>query len=99
MGESSDATAPMGVPVQQFAVFLQNRAGSLEALIQLLKQARVELLGFSVQDSRDATVARIVTSDPDTSQQPNGSYNYHVASCGYLRQCKPSTATCNVVIV
>ena len=38
MGESSDATAPMGEPVQQFAVFLQNRAGSLEALIQLLKQ-------------------------------------------------------------
>ena len=31
--------------------------------------ARVELLGFSVQDSRDATVARIVTSDPDTAQQ------------------------------
>lgn len=69
MGDSSDATAPMGEPVQQFAVFLQNRAGSLEALIQLLKQARVELLGFSVQDSRDATVARIVTSDPDTAQQ------------------------------
>ena len=67
MGDSSDATAPMGEPVQQFAVFLQNRAGSLEALIQLLKQAQVELLGFSVQDSRDATVARIVTSDPDLS--------------------------------
>ena len=55
MGDSSDAIAPMGVPVLQFSVFLQNRAGSLEALIQLLHQSRVELLGFSVQDSRDAT--------------------------------------------
>ena len=69
MGEGSDATAPMGEPVQQFSVFLQNRAGSLELLIRLLQQSRVELLGFSVQDSRDATVARIVTSDPDSTQQ------------------------------
>ena len=69
MADSSDATTPMGEPVQQFAVFLQNRAGTLEALIQLLKQARVELLGISVQDSRDATVARIVTTDPETTQQ------------------------------
>jgi len=69
MGEASDAIAPMGAPVLQFSVFLQNRAGSLEALIQLLHQSRVELLGFSVQDSRDATVARIVTSDPESTQQ------------------------------
>ena len=69
MGDSADATVPMGAPVQQFSVFLQNRAGSLEALIRLLHQSRVEMLGFSVQDSRDATVARIVTSDPEITQQ------------------------------
>ncbi len=69
MGESSDATKPIGAPVRQFSVFLQNRAGSLESLIRLLHQSRVEMLGFSVQDSRDATVARIVTSDPETTQQ------------------------------
>ena len=67
MGERSDATVPMGAPVRQFSVFLRNEAGSLEALIELLHQSRVELLGFSVQDSRDATVARIVTSDPELS--------------------------------
>ena len=69
MGGSSDATKPIGAPVLQFSVFLQNRAGSLEAVIRLLHQARVEMLGFSVQDSSDATVARIVTSDPDITQQ------------------------------
>lgn len=69
MGERSDATVPVGAPVRQFSVFLRNEAGSLESLIQLLHQARVELLGFSVQDSRDATVARIVTSDPDSTIQ------------------------------
>ena len=69
MGQPSDATKPMGEPVVQFSVFLQNRAGSLEALIRLLHHSRVEMLGFSVQDSRDATVARIVTSDPEATQQ------------------------------
>ena len=68
MGGSS-ATKPMGGPVVQFSVMLQNEAGALEALIGLLHTARVELLGLSVQDSRDAAVARIVTSDPDITQQ------------------------------
>ena len=58
-----------GEPVRQFAVMLPNRAGSLEALMHLLHQSRVELLGLGVQDSRDATVARIVTSDPDITEQ------------------------------
>ena len=66
MGEASDATAPMGEPVQQFSVFLQNRAGSLELLIRLLHQSRVELLGFSVQDSFDVTILRLVLTEPDT---------------------------------
>ena len=69
MGETSDATKPIGAPVLQFSVFLRNRAGALESVIRLLHQSRVEMLGFSVQDSSDATVARIVTSDPETTQQ------------------------------
>lgn len=37
--------------------------------MRLLHLSRVELLGLGVQDSRDATVARIVTSDPDITEQ------------------------------
>ena len=66
---SSDVTKPMGEPVRQFSVFLQNRVGSFESLMRLLHQSRIELLGFSVQDSSDATVARIVTSDAEATQQ------------------------------
>lgn len=69
MPESSELTKPMGEPVRQFSVFLQNHAGQLERLIRLLHQSRVEMLGFSVQDSRDAAVARIITSDPDATEQ------------------------------
>ncbi len=60
---------PGGRLVTQFAVMLQNRAGAFEALLSLLNQSHIELLGISVQDSRDATVARIVVSDPETAAQ------------------------------
>ena len=62
-------TKPPGSPVRQFSVMLQNRAGSMEALLRLLQKEGVELLGMSIQDSRDATVARIVLSDPDEAQR------------------------------
>lgn len=63
------ATKPPGSPVRQFSVMLQNRAGAMEALLRLLQGEGVELLGMSIQDARDATVARIVVSDPDTAQR------------------------------
>ena len=62
-------TKEMGPKIRQFSVLLANRAGALEALIQLLHKGKIELLGLSVQDSRDAAVARIVTSDSETTEQ------------------------------
>ena len=56
-----------GAPVRQFSVMLPNRAGALAAIVKLLRAANVEVIGLSVQDSRDATVARLVVSDPDTA--------------------------------
>jgi hypothetical protein len=58
-----------GAPVRQFSVMLPNRAGALAALVKLLRASAIEVIGLSVQDSRDATVARLVVSDPDTTEQ------------------------------
>ncbi len=60
---------PEGTPPIQFSVMLKNRAGALSSLVRLLRSAKVEVIGLSVQDSRDATVARLVLSDPDTATQ------------------------------
>ena len=60
---------PSGGPVRQFSVMLQNRAGAMEALMGLLHKSGIEMLGLSVQDSRDATMARIVVSDADGAQR------------------------------
>jgi hypothetical protein len=56
-----------GAPVRQFSVMLPNRVGALASIVKLLRAAMVEVIGMSVQDSRDATVARLVVSDPDAA--------------------------------
>ena len=58
-----------GSPVRQFAVMLPNRAGALAALIKMLRSVAIEVIGVSVQDSRDATIARLIVSDPDSTEQ------------------------------
>lgn len=52
--------------VQQFSVFLINRAGALLSVVKLLEDANVLVLALSLQDSVDVTVARLIVSDPET---------------------------------
>lgn len=66
---ASDTIIEHGGPVRQFSVMLPNRAGALAAMVKLLRSMAIEVVGLSVQDSRDATVARIVVSDPETAEQ------------------------------
>lgn len=47
---------------------LPNRVGALASLVKLLRSASIEVIGLSVQDSRDATVARLVLSDTDNAE-------------------------------
>ena len=67
MDEASVKSA--GSPVKQLSVMLQNRVGSLSALLKLLQTERVEVVGLSMQDSRDATIVRLVLSDPESAAQ------------------------------
>lgn len=64
----SDIIIDHGEPVRQFSILLPNRAGALAAMVKLLRSLGIEVIGLSVQDSRDATVARIVVSDPDAAE-------------------------------
>lgn len=66
--EESTTLSP-GSPVRQFSILLQNRAGALASLVKLLRNNAIEVVGISVQDSRDATVARLVVTDPDSAEQ------------------------------
>ena len=79
-------TLKPGEPVIQFSVLLKNRAGALAALTKLLRNNNIEIVGISVQDSRDATVARLVLTDPDLAEQI------------FIEKGIPHT-TCNLVVV
>lgn len=65
----SDTIIDHGAPVRQFSVLLSNRVGALAALVKLLRTSAIEVIGLSMQDSRDATIARLVVSDPDSAEQ------------------------------
>jgi len=65
----SDTLIDHGQPVRQFSIMLPNRVGALAAMVKLLRTNAIEVIGLSVQDSRDATVARLVVSDPETTEQ------------------------------
>jgi len=67
-GETSiDLTAPTGSSVRQLSVFLVNRVGSLMSLVKLLREYSIEVIGLSVQDSTELTLARLILSDPETA--------------------------------
>ena len=56
-------------PVRQYSLFLENRVGALADVVKLLHEASVDVLGLSLQDSVDMTVARMVLSDPETARR------------------------------
>jgi len=75
-----------GEPVKQFSVFLQNRVGSLRSLMQLVRNCGEDVIGLSMQDAKDATVVRLVVTDPE------------VVGHLFLEKGIPHT-TCNMVVV
>lgn len=92
------ATAPTGSPVRQFSILLPNRAGALASMVKLLRVSHIEVIGLSVQDSRDATVARIVVSDPETTEQIFMEKGIPFATCELLvvalRESGPGLLQC-----
>lgn len=62
-------TKPNGTAPIQFSVMLKNRSGALSSLVRLLRNENIQVIGLSVQDSRDAAVVRLVLSDPDNAMR------------------------------
>lgn len=48
---------------------MPNRVGAFSALASLLSRREIDVIGLSVQDSRDATIARLIVNDPDTAEE------------------------------
>lgn len=81
-----EIAAPKGSCIRQLSVFLQNRVGSLMALIKLIQDHSIEVLGLSMQDSTEMTLVRLVLSDPDG------------AGMVFIEKGIPHT-DCNIIVV
>ncbi len=57
-----------GTVVRQLAVFLENQVGTLLSIVRLMNDNHVVVLGLSIKESTDATIVRLLVSDPDTVQ-------------------------------
>ena len=53
----------------QFAVFLDNRPGTLSRACQALAAAQINILALSVQDSVDHAVVRMIVDRPKEAEQ------------------------------
>lgn len=49
--------------VNQIAVFLENKAGRLDALVKAISAANVNLESLNIADTRDFGIVRIITDD------------------------------------
>ena len=75
-----------GTVVKQFSVLLQNRVGSLGSILALVRNSGEDVIGFSMQDAKDATIVRMIVTDPEVVGQL------------FLEKGIPHT-TCNMVVV
>jgi hypothetical protein len=53
----------------QFAVFLDNRPGTLAKTCQELGQAHVNILALSILDTVDHAIVRLIVDDPKAAEQ------------------------------
>lgn len=66
-------------PVRQISVFLHNRVGAFLSLVKLLNDHHIEVLGFSLQDSIDLTLVRLIVTDPDSAKDLFNEQGYSCA--------------------
>ena len=52
--------------VKQLSIFLKNRPGTLSGVCAHLSEAGINILGFSVSDTIDHAVVRIIVDEPVT---------------------------------
>ena len=54
-----------GVPVKHFSIFLHNKVGALLEVVKFFEQKGVVVLAFSIVDSAESAIARMIVSDPE----------------------------------
>ena len=62
--------------IKQLSVFLENRPGTLDESLGVLKKAGVNMKALSLADTSEFGILRIITDDPDEAKQAMKSAGY-----------------------
>jgi hypothetical protein len=54
--------------VRQFTVFLENRVGRLQSLLQTLEKGVARIVALSIEESADSALVRLICSHPDAAR-------------------------------
>ena len=54
--------------IRQISVLIQNRSGALAEVLQLLSNSRINIRAFSLADTSDFGILRMIVDDPDRTQ-------------------------------
>lgn len=55
--------------VQQLSVFIENKAGRVSEVTEVLGNAGVNIRGFSVSDTADYGIVRVIVDSPDRAKE------------------------------
>lgn len=66
------------VNVKQLSVFIENKTGRVSEVSEVLGAAGVNIRGFSVSDTADYGIVRLVVDDPEAAQKVLGEAGFTV---------------------
>ncbi|MCK9312003.1 MAG: amino acid-binding protein [Bacteroidales bacterium] len=77
--------------IKQLSIFLENKTGRLTEVTRLLGKSGINLTAFSMSESSDFGIMRVVLSDPETAQNLLISHGFTVTLSDVVCLFVPNT--------
>lgn len=77
--------------IKQLSIFLENKTGRITEVTKLLGQAGINLTAFSMSESSDFGIMRVVLSDPEAAQRLLTGHGFTVTLCDVVCLFVPNT--------
>ena len=68
--------------IRQNIVFIENKAGSLQKVTELLKEAGIDIYGFACFDAPEFALFRMVTDKAEEAKSPHRKWLYESCDRG-----------------
>jgi hypothetical protein len=77
--------------VRQFTVFLENRVGKMARLLNLFEEAGLRINAFSIEESTDIALMRLIACDPEAARDVMRSNGFSFSETNVLAVEIPQT--------